>query len=181
MESEIFSDEPAPVRRKPRARSRKTSPADENPAAEPVLEEIAEFNQSEEILELPGEQDESRKPGTLAHMDLAPLVMAAAFVLFLFAQVLSLRQAAAALTWQNQNLGLQVERLRSLRENASKLVLERQNVVDQSQRVSTSYNELLVGLIKLAETDKDARSVVEKFNIKSVGASEISSPNDGKK
>jgi hypothetical protein len=38
-----------------------------------------------------------------------------------------------------------------------------------------------VGLIKLAETDQDARSVVEKFHIKPAGASETPAPKDGKK
>jgi hypothetical protein len=43
-------------------------------------------------------------------------------------------------------------------------------MVDQSQQVTTSYNNLLNDLLKLAETDKDARSVTEKFAIKSSNA-----------
>ena len=181
MESETFPNEPTPVRRKPRARSRKTSPDLENPAPDPFLEESAQAFQIEEIPELPIGQTESQESGTGASMNLAPVVIAVAFVLFLFAQGLGLRQAAAALSWQNQNLARQLEALQTARANASKLILERQSVVDQSQRVSTSYNELLVGLLKLAETDQDARSVVEKFNIKPAGASETRAPKDGKK
>ncbi len=181
MESETFPNEPAPVRRKPRARSRKTSPDLENPAPDPFLEETAQAVQIEEILDLPSDQAGSRKSEPSASMNLAPAVIAVAFVLFLFAQVIGLRQSAAALSWQNQNLALQLQTVQTARANASKLIVDRQSVVDQSQRVSTSYNDLLVGLIKLAETDQDARSVVEKFHIKPAGTSETRTPKDGKK
>ena len=181
MESETFPNEPDPVRRKPRARSRKTLPELENAAPDPFVEEATQAVQIEEIPELPSGQTESRDSRAGTSMNLAPVVIAVAFVLFLFSQGLGLRQAEAALRWQNQNLVRQLETLQTARANASKLILERQSVVDQSQRVSTGYNELLVGLIKLAETDQDARSVVEKFNIKPAGASEPPAPKDGKK
>ncbi|MEN9468536.1 MAG: hypothetical protein RL630_269 [Verrucomicrobiota bacterium] len=181
MESETFPNEPAPVRRKPRARSRKTSTDLEKAAPDPFVEEAEPAVQFEEIQELPSEQAEPRESRVGIISDFAPLVIAVAFVLFLFSQGLGLRQAEAALRWQNQNLARQLETLQTARANTSKLILERQSVVDQSQRVSTGYNELLVGLIKLAETDQDARSVVEKFNIKPAGASEPPAPKDGKK
>lgn len=181
MESETFPNEPAPVRRKPRARSRKTSPDLENPAPDPFVEEAEQDVQFEEIQELPINQAEPREFRVGIISDFAPLVIAVAFVLFLFSQGLGLRQSAGALSWQHQNLVRQLETLQTARENASKLILERQSVVDQSQRVSTSYNDLLVGLIKLAETDQDARSVVEKFHIKPAGTSETRTPKDGKK
>jgi hypothetical protein len=37
--------------------------------------------------------------------------------------------------------------------------------VQQAQQVQTSYTEMLNDLLKLAETDKDAKAVVEKYRI----------------
>jgi uncharacterized protein YoxC len=161
-----FDQEPAPVRRKPRARSRKTAPPQETRPPEPVSEEVENFTQDLEILDLPEEVVAPREPGVFARLDIAPLVIAVAFVLFLFSQVLALRQNAAAMASRAQNLDRQAEILKGVRGNAAALLQQRQGLVNETQRLSTRYNELFMELLKLAETDKDARAVVEKFNIK---------------
>ncbi len=93
-------------------------------------------------------------------------VLAVAFVLFLFSQVLALRQTASALAWRLENLDRQAGALQSVRSDAAGLLKQRQGLVEETQRLSNSYNSLFTELMQLAQTDKDARSVVEKFNIK---------------
>jgi len=167
MESDLDPAEPTPARRKPRARAAKVPPPEEKFTPAPVPEEIEEFAQAEEIFELPEEPDPSRERGLFARLDLAMPVLGVAFVLFLFSQVLALRQNASALTWRSQSLDRQVEVLKGVRGNAAALFEQRQSLVADAQRLSTGYNALLTELLKLAETDRDARSVIEKFNIKS--------------
>lgn len=168
MESEQDPVEPAPPRRKPRARTPKTPrPLAEPPAPEPFPEE---FPQEEDILDPSGASGASREPEVFSRLDLALPVFALAFVLFLLSQVVALRQNAGALAWQALNLKRQAESLQGVRDNVAGRVQQRQTLADESQRITANYNELLNDLIKLAETDKDARAVVEKFHIKS-GAS----------
>jgi uncharacterized protein YoxC len=147
MESDLDTGEPIPVRRKTRIRTPKVVPP-------------------EKILDLPEEVVPAREPEVLARMDFAMPVLAVAFVLFLFSQVLALRQTNSALTWRVENLDHQAVALQSVRNNAADLLKQRQGLVEETQRVSDSYNALLMELLQLAQTDKDARSVVEKFNIK---------------
>jgi hypothetical protein len=157
---------PEPVRRKPRARARKVSVPEEVYPPTPVSDEIQDFAQADPILDLPEETVPLREPGVLARLDLAMPVLAVAFVLFLFSQILALRQAASAMTWQVENLDRQALTLKGVRNNAADLLKQRQGLAEEAQRVSNNYNTFLTELLKLAETDRDARSVVEKFNIK---------------
>jgi hypothetical protein len=165
MESDQNPVEPAHPRRKPRARAPKTQRLEEAPA----YKEIA---QQDVILDLSSASGVPQAPEVSPRLDFALPILAVAFVLFLVSQVVALRQNAASLAWQSLKLNLQAESLQGDRDNVAKLVQERQVLVDQSQRVTSSYNELLNDLIKLAETDKDARAVVEKFHIKSAGSAQ---------
>ena len=105
-------------------------------------------------------------PEVYPRLDFAMPVLAVAFVLFLFSQVLALRQTASALAWLLENLDRQAGALQSVRSDAAGLLKQRQGLVEETQRLSNSYNSLFTELMQLAQTDKDARSVVEKFNIK---------------
>lgn len=169
MESDLDPAERAPVRRKPRTRAPKKLPLEENPAPLPVSEE---FSQEEDILDLSSASGTPQEPQVFSRLDLTLPVLAVAFVLFLFSQVLALRQNAGSLAWQSLNLKRQTESLQGVRDNVAGLVQQRQTLVDQSQRVTSSYNELLNDLINLAKTDKDARAVVEKFHIKSAASAQ---------
>ena len=167
MESDLDPAETAPVPRKRRTRAPKTPRQEEDPTPAPVS---PEFPQEVDILDLPSPDGTSDEPKVISRLDLALPVLAGAFVLFLVSQVLALRQNAESLAWQSLNLKRQTESLQGVRDNVAGLVQQRQTLVDQSQRVTSSYNELLNALIKLAETDKDARAVVEKFQIKSAAS-----------
>lgn len=167
MEFAQDPSEPAPVRRKPRTRTPKAPPPEETFAPEPIPEDLQDFAPAEEILDLPEEEMPARNSGILARLDLAMPVLAVAFVLFLFSQILALRQTSAAMAWRVENLDRQTVTLKGVRNNAADLFKQRQALVDETARVSNNYNALLTELMKLAETDRDARSVIEKFNIKS--------------
>jgi len=166
MEFTQDPSEPTPVRRKPRARAPKVSPIEEVYPSAPVSDEIQDFAQAEEILDIPEESVPSREPGVFVRLDLAMPVLAVAFVLFLFSQILALRQTASAMTWRVETLDRQAVTLKGVRNNAADLLKQRQGLFEETQRVSNNYNAFLTELLKLAETDRDARSVVEKFNIK---------------
>ena len=175
MEFTQDPSEPAPVRRKPRARALKVTPTEEVYPSAPVSDEIQDFAQAEEILNIPEETVASREPGIFARLDLAMPVLAVAFVLFLFSQILALRQTASAMTWRVETLDRQAVTLKGVRNNAADLFKQRQGLVEETQRVSNNYNAFLTELLNLAETDRDARSVVEKFNIKNAAPAQPAS------
>ena len=166
MEFDQDPAESAPVRRKPRSRSPKVVLPEEAPEPEPIPENLRDFKPAEEIPDLPVERMPGRNSGALARWDLAMPVLALAFALFLCSQILAARQASSAMTWRLENLDRQAVALKGVRDNAAVVLQQRQGLIQETQRVSNNYNALLTELLKLAETDKDARSVVEKFNIK---------------
>lgn len=168
MESESDSIEaPEPVRKRRPRKPKPVEPVATEPPEIPSLREPdpddLEFPETPAV-EWPAEASRSIK-------DYSVLLLALAFLLFLVSQAAELAQSAEALRWQTTNLDRQVEGLAANKSNLVTLVQQRQTLVDQSQRVTSSYNELLNDLIRLAETDSDARAVVEKFQIKSSGVS----------
>jgi hypothetical protein len=47
----------------------------------------------------------------------------------------------------------------------AELIKQREASVQQAQQVQTRYTEMLNDLLKLADTDNDAKAVVEKYRI----------------
>ena len=166
MESEQDPIAPKPPRRRrpraPKVELEDFSAFEENVASD-LLDEAAFLN--EEVVEISTEPFDSR--WNVFSASSVTLILAVALVLFLLSQIVALRQNADSLAWQSRNLVRQIETLTTARNNATGLVKQRQSMVDQSQQVTATYNNLLNDLLKLAETDKDARSVIEKFAIKS--------------
>lgn len=97
------------------------------------------------------------------HLPLA--LLALAFAIFLFAQISSLGQNGRSMRWQTENLDRQIGSLVESEKNLGNLVKQREALVEQSQQVQARYTEMLTDLIKLSETDADARAVVEKYKI----------------
>jgi hypothetical protein len=97
------------------------------------------------------------------HLPLA--LLAFAFAIFLFAQISSLGQNGSSMRWQAENLDRQTVSLVESEKNLGNLIKQRESLVEQSQQVQARYTEMLTDLIKLAETDPDARAVVEKYKI----------------
>jgi len=97
------------------------------------------------------------------HLPLA--LLAIAFALFVFAQISSLGQNGRSMRWQTENLDRQIGSLVESEKNLGNLVKQRETLVEQSQQVQARYTEMLTDLINLADTDADARAVVEKYKI----------------
>jgi hypothetical protein len=97
------------------------------------------------------------------HLPLA--LLAFAFAIFLFAQISSLGQNGRSMRWQTENLDRQIGSLVESEKNLGNLVKQRETLVEQSQQVQARYTEMLTDLINLADTDADARAVVEKYKI----------------
>ncbi|MFM8764582.1 MAG: hypothetical protein ACKOEZ_07080, partial [Spartobacteria bacterium] len=108
---------PPPVRRKSRARPPKAPSPEKTFAPAPASHDFEDLEPAEEILDLPVEEMPARKSGTLAQSDFAMPILAAALVLFLFSQVLALRQNALALALRARSLDLQTENIKSVRDN----------------------------------------------------------------
>jgi cell shape-determining protein MreC len=92
-------------------------------------------------------------------------LLAAAFCVFLFSQISNLSQNRSSMRWQSDNLDRQIVALTESEKNLEGLVKQREALVQQSQQVQSRYTEMLNDLLKLAETDKDAAAVVEKFKV----------------
>lgn len=97
------------------------------------------------------------------HLPLA--LLAIAFAIFLFSQISSLGQNGRSMRWQAENLDRQIGSLVESEKNLGNLIKQRETLVEQSQQVQARYTEMLTDLINLAETDADARAVVEKYKI----------------
>jgi cytochrome c-type biogenesis protein CcmH/NrfG len=110
--------------------------------------------------------DPTRKPFL---QGIAVPIFAVCGVLFLITKSSEVGQTSQTLALQNQALERQIDNITATKNNLTSLLQQQSTIVEQSQKVTTSYNELLNDLLKLSETDPEARSVVEKFNIKSGG------------
>ena len=97
------------------------------------------------------------------HVPLA--LLAFAFSVFLFAQISGLSQNGRSMKWQSENLDRQNASLLESDKNLGELIKQRETIVEQSQQIQTRYTEMLNDVLKLAETDADTRSVVEKYKI----------------
>jgi chromosome segregation ATPase len=97
------------------------------------------------------------------HLPLA--LLAIAFAIFLFSQISSLGQNGRSMRWQAENLDRQIGSLVESEKNLGNLIKQRETLVEQSQQVQARYTEMLTDLINLADTDADARAVVEKYKI----------------
>jgi chromosome segregation ATPase len=101
--------------------------------------------------------------GSSAQIGLA--LLSAAFCIFLFSQISNLGQNASSMKWQGENLNRQIQSLTGAEKNAQDLIKQREATVQQTQQVQERYTSLLTDVIELAETDPDAKSVVEKYKI----------------
>ena len=101
--------------------------------------------------------------GSSAQIGLA--LLSAAFCIFLFSQISNLGQNASSMRWQSENLNRQIESLTGAEKNAQELIKQREATVQQTQQMQERYTSLLTDILQLAETDPDAKNVVEKYKI----------------
>ena len=92
-------------------------------------------------------------------------LIAAAFSIFLFSQISNLGQNASSMRWQGENLSRQIAAINESIQNLSALSKQREALVEQSQQLQARYTSLLTEILDLAQTDNDAKGIVEKYKI----------------
>ena len=107
----------------------------------------------------------SPKENGSANIQIPIALLAFGFSVFLFAQISSLSQNGRSMRWQSENLDRQSTSLVESDKNLGELIKQRETIVEQSQQIQARYTEMLTDVLKLAETDADSRSVVEKYKI----------------
>jgi predicted transcriptional regulator len=92
-------------------------------------------------------------------------LIAAAFSIFLFSQISNLGQNASSMRWQGENLGRQIAAINESIQNLNALSKQREALVEQSTQLQARYTSLLTEILDLAQTDNDAKGIVEKYKI----------------
>jgi hypothetical protein len=110
-------------------------------------------------------EDSAAQNGISDSIHLPLALLAIAFAIFLFSQISSLGQNGRSMRWQAENLDRQIGSLVESEKNLGNLIKQREALVQQSQQVQARYTEMLTDLINLADTDADARAVVDKYKI----------------
>jgi septal ring factor EnvC (AmiA/AmiB activator) len=129
-----------------------------------------------EDYENPVEAGASASP--LSNIHLPAALLALAVCVFLFAQISNLGQASRSITWQSGNLDRQLASLAEQEKRFNELIKQRENLVAQSEQVQTRYTDMLNDLLTLADTDNDARAVVEKYRIQRQQRPDAEAPSD---
>jgi hypothetical protein len=111
------------------------------------------------------EQENAEATSLPGGLNLTIGLLALAFCIFLFSQISNIGQASRSMQWQGGNLDRQIASLVENEKNLSNLLTQRETAVQQAQQVQSRYTEMLNDLLTLAETDADARSVVEKYRV----------------
>jgi len=92
-------------------------------------------------------------------------LLALAFSVFLFAQISANSQASRSMKWRHDTMDRQLASAIDAEKRFAELIKQREASVQQAQQVQTRYTEMLNDLLKLADTDNDAKAVVEKYRI----------------
>ena len=110
-------------------------------------------------------ENPAETPSLLGNTHLLIGLLALAFSIFLFAQISANGQASRSMNWRHDTMDRQLVSIVDSEKRFEELIKQRETLVQQAQQVQTSYTEMLNDLLKLAETDKDAKAVVEKYRI----------------
>ena len=101
----------------------------------------------------------------IGNIQLLIALLALTFSVFLFAQISANGQASRSMKWRYDTMDRQLTSTIEAEKRFAELIKQREASVQQAQQVQTRYTEMLNDLLKLAETDNDAKAVVEKYRI----------------
>ena len=104
-------------------------------------------------------------PSLIGNIHFLIAILALAFSVFLFAQISANGQASRSMKWRYDTMDRQLTSTIEGEKRFAELIKQREASVQQAQQVQTRYTEMLNDLLKLAETDNDAKAVVEKYRI----------------
>ena len=115
--------------------------------------------------EFENDPSENADSSTRSSAQIGLALLSAAFCIFIFSQISNLGQNASSMKWQSENLNRQIQSLTGAEKNAQELIKQREATVQQTQQMQERYTSLLTDILQLADTDPDAKSVVEKYKI----------------
>ena len=104
-------------------------------------------------------------PSPVGNIQFLVSILAIAFSVFLFAQISTSGQSSRSMKWRYDTMDRQLTSTIDGEKRFAELIKQREASVQQAQQVQTRYTEMLNDLLKLAENDNDAKSVVEKYRI----------------
>ena len=86
-------------------------------------------------------------------------------VVFFASQIAMAGRNRETMRWQLENLEKQITSLRDAKTQFADLISKREDQVKQSSQIQLQYTNLLNEILDLAQTDEDAKKVVQKFGI----------------
>jgi hypothetical protein len=101
----------------------------------------------------------------VGNIQLLIAILALAFSVFLFAQISANGQSSRSMKWRYDTMDRQLTSTIDSENRFAELIKQREASVQQAQQVQARYTEMLNDLLKLAQTDDDAKAVVEKYRI----------------
>lgn len=104
-------------------------------------------------------------PSIVGNIQFLIAVLALAFSIFLFAQISANGQSSRSMKWRYDTMDRQLTSTIDAEKRFAELIKQREANVQQAQQIQARYTEMLNDLLKLAETDNDAKAVVEKYRI----------------
>lgn len=104
--------------------------------------------------------------GTKISLHLPLMLLSLAASVFFVAQIGSSNKNSETMRWQIGNLDAQIENLTQSKQQLDQLIQQRNEQVKQAQQVQQEYNNFLSEVMDLAETNTDARKVIEKWNMR---------------
>lgn len=104
-------------------------------------------------------------PSIVGNIQLLIAILALAFSIFLFAQISANGQSSRSMKWRYDTMDRQLTSTIDSENRFAELIKQREASVQQAQQVQARYTEMLNDLLKLAQTDDDAKAVVEKYRI----------------
>jgi hypothetical protein len=108
---------------------------------------------------------ETPPPARTSGVPLTLALLSLAIAVFLISQITAAGQQSKLVNWQMKNGEKQLENAKKNEGQLTKLIEQQDVVVKQADAVQSQFQKLLDEVLKLSETDKDAKAIVEKWKI----------------
>ncbi|MEQ1858837.1 MAG: hypothetical protein ABMA13_02770 [Chthoniobacteraceae bacterium] len=108
-------------------------------------------------------------------------LLSLAIAIFLFSQVGAASRTSETITWQLGNLDKGLNELKAGEKQLDDLIAQAKPVLEQATKVQENWTNLFKEVLELAKTDKDAKTVVEKWKIQSNDPAAAAAPAPGAK
>lgn len=109
---------------------------------------------------------ENQQPRTLS-VHIPVTLLSLAIAVFLASQIGAASRTSATINWQLSNLEKGLTELKGASTQLDNLIAQAKPTVDSALKVQENYTNLFKEVLELAKSDKDAKTVVEKWKIQS--------------